>query len=374
MLIKEGCSGRRAALSKKFSELDLLIVSRPQHVFYFTGYYSDPTELRGWGLSFVVIDRSGQCTLIVDNWSEGVAAKSYPDSVSVFPWYDFSGPPEDQAVAAIAALSKFLNQKYPSAKNIALEASHLPSAALSMCGISEASDLGPHIMDMRNIKYPDELVCIRRAIRATENGHSKAREVIRPGLTEMEVYTEVQKAITSVAGQPIIMLGDFAGGIRTEDAGGPPTDRILKEQDLMIFDIFPIIGGYRADFTNTLCAGTPTSEQLDLMNVLKNAMAAGEAQLVPGKTGGEVYSAVKKVFFDAGWEKEFFHHAGHGLGLGHPEAPYLVSNCRQPIVAGQVITLEPGAYRKGFGGARIENDYLITDQGPEKLSNHQIGL
>jgi Xaa-Pro aminopeptidase len=72
---------------------------------------------------------------------------------------------------------------------------------------------------------------------------------------------------------------------------------------------------------------------------------------------------------------QFFpHHAGHGLGLSHPEAPYLVRLAEETLLAGDVITLEPGLYVPDLGGIRIERNYLVTDAGYERLSNHVIAL
>ena len=80
------------------------------------------------------------------------------------------------------------------------------------------------------------------------------------------------------------------------------------------------------------------------------------------------------VFEKAGVAEHFPHHAGHGLGLTHPEAPFFVRHATETVLAGDVVTLEPGLYISGIGGLRIENNYLITDRGYERLSNHTIAL
>jgi Xaa-Pro aminopeptidase len=87
-----------------------------------------------------------------------------------------------------------------------------------------------------------------------------------------------------------------------------------------------------------------------------------------------VYDAVRGVFEKAGVADSVPHHAGHGLGLAHPEAPYLVRNSTETLAAGDVVTLEPGLYVDGVGGDRIEHNYLITATGYERLSNHTLSL
>jgi Xaa-Pro aminopeptidase len=87
-----------------------------------------------------------------------------------------------------------------------------------------------------------------------------------------------------------------------------------------------------------------------------------------------VYEAVRGVFDKAGVAEYFPHHAGHGLGLTHPEAPFFVRQATETLMAGDVVTLEPGLYIPGMGGIRIEHNYLVTEPGYERLSNHTIAL
>ena len=89
-------------------------------------------------------------------------------------------------------------------------------------------------------------------------------------------------------------------------------------------------------------------------------MAAGEKELQAGEPCLTVYEAVRDVFDRAGVAEHFPHHAGHGLGLTHPEAPYFVRQADETLLAGDVVTLEPGLYVAGIGGIRIEHNYLIT--------------
>ena len=103
-------------------------------------------------------------------------------------------------------------------------------------------------------------------------------------------------------------------------------------------------------------------------------MAAGERELRAGAACRRVYDAVRDVFDRAGVADAFPHHAGHGLGLSHPEAPFFVRHADEMLLEGDVVTLEPGLYIPGLGGIRIENNYHVTEGGYERLSNHTIAL
>jgi Xaa-Pro dipeptidase len=143
---------------------------------------------------------------------------------------------------------------------------------------------------------------------------------------------------------------------------------------MLILDFSVVIQEYRSDFTNTLVVGKePNADQRRLYDLCIAAMQAGEKQLRAGQSCLTVYQSVMGVFAAAGMGEYFPHHAGHGLGLSHPEAPYFVKAANETLLAGDVVTLEPGLYVPRVGGIRIEHNYLITQTGYERLSNHVIG-
>jgi Xaa-Pro aminopeptidase len=194
-------------------------------------------------------------------------------------------------------------------------------------------------------------------------------------MSELDVYRGVSSVCAQAAGQAVIVYGDFAVSPGPERRGGPPTARVLEPGDMFILDFSVVIAGYRSDFTNTLVVGrAPTPEQRRLCELCQGAMAAGERELRAGQLCQVVHDAVNGAFEEEGMAIYFGHHAGHGLGLTHPEAPFLVRHSTETLRAGDVITLEPGLYVPGVGGIRIEHNYLITEQGFERLSNHVIAL
>ncbi len=102
------------------------------------------------------------------------------------------------------------------------------------------------------------------------------------------------------------------------------------------------------------------------------AIGAGEGRLKPGTASRDVDAAVRAHFASLGLDHAFTSHSGHGLGLGHPEPPYFVPESTDTLVAGDVVALEPGLYIEGEGGMRFERNYLITPDGFERLSNHEL--
>jgi Xaa-Pro aminopeptidase len=119
--------------------------------------------------------------------------------------------------------------------------------------------------------------------------------------------------------------------------------------------------------------GSVHDQQELIFRLCESALEAGEYCLKAGVLAKEVYATVSKPLEEAGYGP-LAHHAGHGIGLAHPEPPILVPESDDILKAGDVVTLEPGLYVEGIGGVRIENNYLITEAGALKLNQHLIAL
>lgn len=211
-------------------------------------------------------------------------------------------------------------------------------------------------------------------MRAAEAGHAAGLAGIRPGMSELDAYLLVQQAACQAAGEQAIVYGDFASGPRSMTGGGP-TPRIIERGDLVLLDFSVVLDGYRGDFANTFaCGGPATAAQRTLSIACLEAMEAGERLLRAGVACRDVDAAVRGAFQQRQLGATFTHHSGHGLGLGHPEPPFLVPESTETLVAGDVVTLEPGQYVDGTGGMRYERNYLITERGFELLSCHELRI
>ena len=361
MLTAAGCRARRNRLWDALRgriDVPALVLSDPIHLRYLANFYVDPFSLGADFGGILVVVPDGSATLYHDRRLPESVKATHADRVEVINWYDGQSPGDGPRRLALRP---------------AVEANG------GRLHDSLADPLGPlvtgTIAELRRKKEPDEIELLRACMRATEAGHAWARSNLRAGMTELDVYEGVFRACSTAAGHPVIVYGDFAVSPGSARRGGPPTDRVLRDGDMFILDYSVVRFGYRSDFTNTLVVGgRPTADQRRLFDACVSAMAAGESRLKAGATCQMVYEAVRGALAAAGLADFFPHHAGHGLGLSHPEAPFFVRHSTESLVAGDVVTLEPGVYVDGIGGIRIEHNYLVTAGGFERLSRHTIAL
>lgn len=363
MLTTEGCLQRRQRLWSQLDpppDSDHLRLSDPIHLMYLANFHVDPFSLGAGFGGYLLLRQDGQAKLLHDNRLPASVAESHVEERSIVPWYTGQAPGRGPRQLAL------LQTVNPSLDGLRIH---------DRPGDPYAATVIRTVAELRRQKDPDEVNLLRRCMRAGEAGHAWARANVRPGMTERDVYCGVNTACIQAAGHAVIVYGDFAVSPGPERRGGPPTSRVLEAGDMLILDFSVVIGGYRSDFTNTLVVGRdPSPDQQRLYDLCVQAMASGEKELSAGRACRTVYDAVRDIFDRAGVAQHFPHHAGHGLGLTHPEAPFFVREADETLLVGDVVTLEPGLYIPNVGGIRIEHNYLVTERGYERLSNHTIAL
>ena len=363
MLTAEGCRRRRERLWTKLDpppESDYLLLSDPIHLVYFANYFVDPISLGAGFPGCLLVRKDGHAKLLCDNRAPKSTLSAHVDERRSIAWYDGQTPGNGPRQLAV------LKEVNPMRSGLRVH---------DRPGDPMASQIINTVTDMRRQKDPDEVEALRTCMRATDAGHAWALANVKAGMTELDVYSGISAACVKAAGMPVVVYGDFAVSPGSARRGGAPTGQVLKAGDMLILDYSVVIGGYRSDFTNTLVVGgKPNAEQKRLYDLCVAALAAGEKELRAEAACLTVYNAVRGVFEKAGVADAFPHHAGHGLGITHPEDPYIVPGANQNLITGDVVTLEPGLYIDGIGGIRIEHNYLITPAGFERLSNHTIAL
>lgn len=377
MLTAEGCKARRERLWRSLPEgCAWLLIADPRHVQYLSGFWIDPLSSSAGERGLLLLERDGEAVLLCDDYALASAdGRPFVDRILAESWYDQRRPPPDRDRLLFQGLRR-LSGRLRLGRGL-VESGWLPLEAWEVVSAAAAGpwslSLSALLRELRRVKEADELELMRRCIRAGEAGQRRGRRAAAAGVGEWELYREVQSAALAELGAPALVYGDFRAATPSlPRAGGPPTDYVLRPGDAFILDFSVVLAGYRCDLTSTVVAGEPGRELRELHALCLAALQAGEGELRAGARARRVYEAVRAPL--AGRPGLFPHHAGHGLGLGHPEAPAFVPESEEVLNAGEVVTLEPGAYLEGVGGVRLEHNYLITGDGCERLSRHETGL
>ena len=145
--------------------------------------------------------------------------------------------------------------------------------------------------------------------------------------------------------------------------------RTIVEGDTVIIDVGALVDGYHSDMTRSYVIGEPTVQQRKIYALVEAAQHAGIEALAPGVPVRDVDSVCRDLFTDAGYGDWYLHGTGHGVGLEIHEVPFHSQTSEEELAAGNVVTVEPGLYRVGFGGFRIEDLLVVTETGSRSLTH-----
>ncbi len=326
----------------------LLVSDKQPDIRFFTGCQDAG--------GYLLIPDSGEAILIT-NAHDAPQARAEADGTDVLTWW-------------------------PGGDAIALMRSALPTEKMRILSMSDSSSLvntlrdftmdvviAPGLTsDLRRIKEPEEMAIIRRAAEIVEAGMTAARAALRPGVREIDVASEAERVMRAMSSDGRIFETKVESGPRSAWPSTYAGERLLTEGDLVLIDIGPAYRGYFGDLTRTFSIGEPSIETRQILELVLSAQAAALQEIRAGITGHEVDEAARRVMRGAGWEDGFLHNTGHSLGLAGDSLPLLRPGSDSPLRVGECVTIEPGVYREGIGGARIEDEVLVTDAGHDLLT------
>lgn len=231
------------------------------------------------------------------------------------------------------------------------------------------------ISHVRLLKDPGEIVAMRKAIAISEAGLADILSRVRAGMSEatvkrMLIAAMLEKGADGPAFEPIVL----AGAAAADPHGESRDDRPLHAGDALLIDYGAAYGGYVADITRTFFVERVTEERRALYEAVLAANEVGRAEARPGMTMHDLDLRVSARLREAGYSDLVLHKTGHGLGLEIHEAPQVMLGNMQELAPSMVITIEPGLYRKGDVGVRIEDDVLISEQGGRSLTTFERTL
>jgi Xaa-Pro dipeptidase len=233
---------------------------------------------------------------------------------------------------------------------------------------------GSFVWKLRRVKDEKELGLMRKAGKITSIGMQAAYENIKPGATEIEVAAEIEYAMRKKGGWGTGFDTIVASGIRSAYPHGGCANRKIRESSLVVVDVGASYEHYHSDMTRTLVAGRPSEKQKKLYETVKTAQERAYQAIKPKVRAKDIDQIARKTIADAGYGKYFVHSLGHGVGLDIHEPPMLATLSKDRLVAGNVVTNEPGIYIPNFGGIRIEDTVLVREGKAEKFTRGPYSL
>lgn len=228
------------------------------------------------------------------------------------------------------------------------------------------------VESLREIKDSAELDRIAAAAAIADDALAGLVSQLANRPSEAEVATELEAAMRRAGADGPAFDTIVASGPHSAEPHHHPGPRRIERGDLVVIDMGAMVDGYRSDMTRTYCIGEPTPEQRRLLDVVTAAHDAGVAVARPGVRTEQVDAAARSVIRDAGWADRFVHPTGHGLGLEIHEPLRLSATSTATLAAGHAVTVEPGVYLPGIGGARVEDTLEITPGGNRILTRSPV--
>ena len=224
------------------------------------------------------------------------------------------------------------------------------------------------VEELRSVKEPGELANMREAAQLISDVFGRVVRIVRPGISELSLTAEVEYEIKRLGGSGPSFETIVASGPRSAWAHARPSAKLLKKNELVVFDQGAILRGYCSDLTRTVFVGRAPSRVREMYRAVLEAQQAARDAVSPGVRAGDVDLAARKSLGKRGLASYFTHSTGHGLGLEVHEMPRLGKGEETVLEEGMVVTLEPGVYLEGFGGIRIEDDVVVTAKGAADLT------
>ncbi|MDB5056233.1 MAG: Xaa-Pro dipeptidase [Bacilli bacterium] len=219
------------------------------------------------------------------------------------------------------------------------------------------------IEKLRIIKDAAELQVIQEAADLADQTFSYILTKLKPGVSEREIALEMEIYMRRHGAVSSSFDTIVASGERSALPHGVASDRLLQANEFVKLDFGAYYKGYCSDLTRTVVLGKPSERHKQIYDIVLEAQLLTLDKLKPGMTGKEADAVARDVIKQAGFGDHFGHGTGHGLGMEIHEAPRLSQLSEAVLEAGMVVTVEPGIYIPGFGGVRIEDDVVLTENG-----------
>ncbi len=234
---------------------------------------------------------------------------------------------------------------------------------------ADVVDVSDAIAEARNIKDDEEIKRLSDAADIASKVADKMPDVIQEGMREYEVAAEISYRMKKLGATGDAFEIISSSGPNTAEPHFTSSDRKIKSGDFVLLDFGALYQRYRSDITRTYVIGEATDKQKGMYNTVLKAQEEALKTIEPGVNGKDVHNAAAEVIDSSEFKGKFTHGLGHSIGLSVHDGSGLSPNVDIELEPGMVFTVEPGVYLPGYGGVRIEDDIVVTDDAYELLTN-----
>lgn len=334
--------------------LDAYYSAKPANVSWVSGYTGED--------SFLFITKKNQYFITDARYTEQ-ASYECPD-YTIVNWRTANGYDMGKT------LQQFVQKE--EIKYIGFEADYLTydkwNTIQSACGV-ELVPTSNVIEGYRSVKTPEELRCIRASCEIACRAFEKIIQDIRPGVTEKELASRLSHYMVMEGADTKPYGGILISGAKTSLLHGIPDNKVIEYGDFVLMDYGCQYKGYLSDMTRTVVVGKADAKQREVYNLCRRMTEDTEKVVRPGVTGISCYETSLEAIKDTEYLQYHYPQIGHGVGVFVHELPRIGEGCGNVLQENQILTVEPGIYIPGWGGVRIEDQGLITQEGYENLTN-----
>ena len=227
-------------------------------------------------------------------------------------------------------------------------------------------------IDLRRKKSTAELERITLAASIADEALRSVLHLLLPGISEEQFCLHLDYAMRELGAQDVSFPSIVAFGENSALPHHRPSRKVLNEDEVVVIDFGALVDGYHSDMTRSFISTKGSTsrgkELLARFDAVKLACEEGGKLVAPGVSAASIDTRCRAVLAQAGLENELNHGVGHGVGLLIHEAPWINPRSLDVLCENDVVTVEPGAYRMGLGGVRVEDLFIVSSAGHINIS------
>jgi Xaa-Pro aminopeptidase len=258
-----------------------------------------------------------------------------------------------------------------------IKVAHFDSAELTVSQLENMTDqlsselrkIAPIVPKLRRRKTEPEIERMQLAALATDFAMAEVVPMLSQGLTERDIRDELDYRMRRHGAEFTSYDTIVASGPNAARPHHRPVSRRIETGDSVVIDVGGLVDGYHSDMTRTYLIGDVDPVLSEMHEVVSHSQLLGLAAVRAGVLAQDVDKTCRDYIAEAGFASEFTHSTGHGVGLQIHEMPWVRTGFAEPLEVGEVVTVEPGVYREGLGGVRIEDLVVVTQSGCRVLTS-----